>query len=152
METYATGSWAKNLERGNEQEPYARMALESKLGIMVREVGIVRHDKLMASCSPDGFIGEDMGCELKSVIPTVQVETILAGGFPSEYKPQVFGNLWLSKRQRWLFCSYCHDMPENLRLYVFTVERDEQYIKSLEIEVRSFLGEVNNICELLSQR
>lgn len=152
METYATGAWAKNLERGSEQEPYARMAVEANLGVLVQEVGIIRHDSLMASCSCDGLIESDAGCEIKSVIPTVQLETILAGGFPSEHKPQIFGNLWLSKRRHWFFCSYSPDMPEHLRTYIFKVDRDEAYIAALEIEVRSFLGEVDNICKQLSSK
>jgi len=142
METFATGAWAKNLTRGSEQEPYARMSVEAKLGVMVEEVGIIRHDNLMASCSCDGLIGENEGCEIKSVIPTVQLETILAGGFPTEHKPQIFGNLWLSKRAAWYFCSYSPDMPEHLRLYTYRVERDEAYIATLAVEVMSFLAEV----------
>ena len=150
METYATGSWAKSLERGTEQEPYARMAVEAKLGVMVQEVGIIRHDSLMASCSCDGLIGDDAGCEIKSVIPSVQLETILAGGFPPEHKPQIFGNLWLSKRKAWYFCSFCPDMPEHLRLYVSRVERDDAYIRTLEAEVKVFLDEVDYLCDKLT--
>jgi len=150
METYATGSWAKNLERGTAQEPYARMSVEAKLGLMVQEVGIIRHDSLMASCSCDGLIEDDAGCEIKSVIPTVQLETILAGGFPPEHKPQIFGNLWLSKRKRWYFCSYSPDMPPHLRTYIFEVQRDEQYILALAAKVKVFLDEVDYIYKRLT--
>jgi hypothetical protein len=119
---------------------------------MVEEVGIIRHDTLQVSCSCDGLIGSDEGCEIKSVIPTVQLETILAGGIPSEHKPQIFGNLWLSKRKAWYFCSFCTDMPEHLQLYVFRVTRDEKYIITLEAEVRVFLQEVDALVERLLKR
>lgn len=140
-----------HMDRGLEQEPYAKMTYELKRGVMLEEVGFIKHEKLDAGCSPDALL-PDRGIEIKSVIPTVQIETILSGGCPPEHKAQIQGGLWITKKPKWEFCSFCPDMPERLRLYTFTMERDEAYIKALEIEVRSFLGEVNNICELLRQR
>lgn len=152
METYATGSWAKNLERGKEQEPYARMAYEGRTGVMVDEVGLIDHATLKVACSPDGLIGEDGGAEIKSVIPTTQLETILSGSYPSEHRAQVQGSLWVTGRRWWDFCSYSPDMPEHLRLYVFRVERDEGYIASLATEVIAFLVEVDRMVEQLNGR
>jgi hypothetical protein len=134
-----------HMDRGTEQEPFARMALEAKLGVMVEEVGFIAHEHLPAGASPDGLIGDDGGCEIKSVIPTVQVETIMRGGYPPEHVAQVQGNLWITKRQWWIFGSYCPDMPEHLRLYTFRVERDEAYIATLAVEVMAFLGEVEEL-------
>lgn len=152
METYATGSWAKNLERGREQEPFARMAYESITGRLVEEVGFLKHATLMAGCSPDGLIGADGGAEIKSVIPTVQLETILSGGYPSEHKPQIQGSLWVTGRKWWDFCSYSHDMPEHLQTYIFRVEPDADYILTLEAEVRVFLKEADALVERLLKR
>jgi hypothetical protein len=129
--------------RGQEQEPFARMAYEAQAGVLVEEVGFIKHSELEAGCSPDGLIGEDGGAEIKSVIPTVQVETLLRGGYPSEHVAQVQGCLWITGR-KWIdFCSYSPDMPEHLRLYVFRVERDELYILNLAAEVTVFLSEVD---------
>jgi hypothetical protein len=60
------------------------------------------------------------------VIPTVQLDTILSGGYPPEHKAQVQGSLWITGRKWWDFCSYSPDMPGKLRLYIFRVERDER--------------------------
>ena len=141
-----------HMDRGNEQEPYARMAYEARTGLMVEEVGFIKHEILEAGCSPDGLLGEDGGAEIKSVIPTVQVETILAGGYPPEHRAQVQGCLWITKRQWWDFASYSPDMPERLRLYIFRVQRDEAYIASLAVEVRSFVGEVQTLYDALMSR
>jgi hypothetical protein len=130
------------MERGSEFEPFARMAYEARAGVMIEEVGFIKHPDLEAGCSPDGLIGDAGGAEIKSVIPTVQVETIMKGGYPSEHTAQIMGNLWITKRQWWLFGSYSPDMPEHLRLYTFKVERDEAYIATLAVEVMSFLAEV----------
>jgi uncharacterized protein (UPF0335 family) len=40
-------------------------------------------------------------------------------------------------------------MPENLRLYVFRVERDEAYIAEIESEVRRFLDELDKMVDSL---
>jgi hypothetical protein len=49
----------------------------------------------------------------------------------------------------WDFCSFCPDMPEHLRLYIFRVSPDEAYIKTLETEVRGFLLEVQTRYDVL---
>lgn len=142
-----------HMDRGNEQEPYGRMAYVARTGNLVDDVEFIKHPTLAAGCSPDGLIDADGGLELKSVIPAVQVETILAGGYPSEHRAQVQGNLWISKRAWWDFGSFCPDMPTpELRLYVFRVERDEGYIANLEAEVTAFVREAEQLRDRLLGR
>ncbi|MCR4304971.1 MAG: YqaJ viral recombinase family protein [Gallionella sp.] len=151
-ENSSYGGWQKNLERGQEQEPFARMAYEAVTGNLVEEVGFIKHATLMSGCSPDGLISTDGGCEIKSVIPTVQLDTILAGGYPSEHRAQIQGNMWITGRAWWDFCSYSPDMPEHLRTYIFRVVRDEAYIKTLAAEVVVFLAEIDELVAKLNQR
>lgn len=148
VETYRNG----HMDRGNEQEPLARMAYEARTGEPVEEVAFIKHRDLMAGCSPDGLIGTDGGGEFKCVIPTVQLETILTGGYPSEHKAQIQGSLWLSGRKWWDFCSYSPDFTDaHLRTYVFRVERDEPYILNLQAEVTVFLKEVDALVAKLKE-
>lgn len=135
--------------RGSEQEAMARLSYESVIDDFVEQVGFIQHDKLMVGCSPDGLVGKSGGCEFKSVLPHVHVETMLRGGFPPEHKAQVQGCLWITGREWWDFGSYCPDMPKHLRLYRFRVTRDEGYIETLEAEVRKFLTEVDRTVDLL---
>ena len=148
METYSNG----HMERGQIQETGARDAYEEVSGNIVEQVGFIRHATLRCGYSPDGHIGTDGGVEIKSVIPTVQMETILKGGYPSEHKAQIQGSLWLSGRAWWDFVSYSPDMPEHLALYVYRVQRDEPFILQLEAEVRVFLSEVDALFKKLSIR
>ncbi len=148
IETYSNG----HMERGQEQEPLARMAYEVQTGALVEESEFIPHPTLMAGCSPDCLIDSDGGGEFKSVIPTVQVETILRGSYPPEHRPQIMGNLWITGRRWWDFGSYCPDMPEHLRLYVFRVERDEKYIETLHAEVCNFLSDVDTLYLKLMDR
>lgn len=137
-------------ERGTEQETYAQMAYEARTGNIVQEVGFIRHPKLETGGSPDGLIDIDGGIEIKSVIPTVQIETIRKGGYPSGHKAQIQGNLFNTGRVWWDFCSYSPDMPEGLDLYIFRVERDEDYIKTLEAEIVRFNKELDEMVEALN--
>lgn len=131
-------------DRGQEHEPLACLAYEARTDRLLERVAFIEHDSLRAGCSPDRLvIGEQRGVEVKCVLPHVQVETILAGSFPSEHRPQVQGSLWITGYEEWDFVSYCPDMPADLRLYVHTVRRDEAYIKVIENEVVSFLAEVD---------
>lgn len=132
----------KHTDRGTEHEPFARLAYEALTGNLVEEVGFIAHPDMKAGSSPDGLIDKDGGVEIKSVIPTVQLETIAKGGFPSSHRAQIMGNLWTTGRAWWDFVSYSPDLPENLRLYVFRVERDQAYIDELEKEVIRFLAEL----------
>lgn len=147
-ETYKNG----HMDRGHEQEPYARMAYEATMGCFVEQAGFIDHPTLKAGCSPDGLVGTDGGAEIKSVIPTVQLNTILAGNYPSEHRAQIQGSLWITGRSWWDFCSYSPDMPEHLRLYVHRVPRDEGYILTLAAEVISFLSDVDRMVELMMKR
>ena len=138
----ATGKWLKDLERGKEQEPLARMAYEAKTGAYVEEVPFIKHQTLECGCSPDGLIDLDGGAEIKSVIPTVQLATWESGSYPTEHRAQVQGSLWITGRTYWDYCSYSPTLPPNLRLYVFRVLRDEVYISQLAAAVKQFLTEV----------
>jgi hypothetical protein len=141
-----------HMDRGNEQEPFARMAYEAQTGNFVEQVEFIKHPTLAAGCSPDGLIDADGGAEIKSVIPTVQLDTILAGTYPPEHKPQIQGSLWITGRKWWDFCSFSPDMPGKLRLYIFRVERDEDYIKKLEAEVTGFVREAEQLRDTLLGR
>jgi hypothetical protein len=142
-----------HMDRGNEQEPFACMAYEARTGAILQKVGFMKHPELAVGCSPDRLIESDGGAEIKSVIPTVQLDTILSGKYPSEHRPQIQGCLWLTRRAWWDFVSYCDDMPqEHLRTYIFRVQREEDYIKTLETEIRGFLREADQVVDMLLGR
>jgi hypothetical protein len=142
-----------HLERGVVQEPYARLAYEAATGNVVEEVGFIKHPSLLAGASPDGIIDHDGGPEIKCVIPSVQIETIERGKYPSSHKAQIMGNLWITGRKWWDFVSYSPALPQqSLRLYIFRVERDEEYIQNLEAEVVRFLDEAEEMYQRLIRR
>jgi hypothetical protein len=131
-----------HMDRGTEQEPFARMAYEAISGNMVDEVGFIPIEGKMIGCSPDGLVDDNGGCEIKSRLPHLQLEVIDKGGYPSATVAQIQGSLWVTGREWWDYVSYSPDLPEHLQTYIFRVERDEKYIKTLAEEVDKFLAEV----------
>ncbi len=148
-ETYS----GKHTERGLEQEPLARDAYEAATGELLDVGPFLRHPTIAAVGTPDGLISSDGGVEIKSVIPTVQIDTLLRGDIPPEHRPQVQGYLWLSGRRWWDFCSFCADMREDRhRLCVYRVLPDEKYMETLQAEVCNFLNEVDRLYAELMDR
>ena len=56
----------KDIERGIELEPQARMAFEFKTGLTVHQIGFIEYNEYIG-CSPDGLIGSDGLVEFKAV-------------------------------------------------------------------------------------
>jgi len=141
------------MEHGTLTEPLARMAYESYTGRMVFEHGFIKHPMVeWLGASPDGFVDDKGGVEIKCPYNSaVHVETITSG-VPSEHIAQIQGCMWVSGREWWDFISFDPRMPANLRLYVERVERDNAYIQTLSEETHKFLKEVADMTAKLLER
>lgn len=137
------------IRQGKEREPLARAAFEIETGMVVREVGLLRHCTLMAGASPDGLIGEDGGLEIKSPEPAAHFDVLRTGTVPSIYTAQVQGNLWISERRWWCFVSWNPDFPPELQLRMIEVKRDEAFIDRLRTGVEVFLREVDAMVDFM---
>jgi hypothetical protein len=130
------------MRQGIEREPDARMAYMIKTGLVVEQVGFLRHDELEAGASPDGLIEKDGGLEIKCPELATHLSYLKLKTEPPEYTAQIQGNLWIGEREWWDFCSYNPDFPPNLQLVIRRVYRNEAYIKTLADEVARFMDEV----------
>ena len=119
------------MQRGTELEPMARDYYTLATGNEVEEVGFCKHDRLETGVSPDGLIGSNGGLEIKCPAPATHVAYIRTGGLPTKYKQQVQGCMWITDREWWDFVSYNETMPA----LIVRVERDQDYIDALAIEV-----------------
>jgi putative phage-type endonuclease len=146
-ESYSNAS----MEWGVETEPKARMALELKNQVMVDQTGFWKHPTIpWLGCSPDGLINADGLCEIKCPNTATHIEYLLAGVMPAEYIKQVQGQLWVMERDWTDFVSFDPRINEKNRLFVIRVHRDEAMIKAMEVEVKKFLSEVEQLTERLS--
>lgn len=148
VETYSNAA----MQHGTDTEPLAREAFELHTGAMVEEVGFLVHPDIMAGCSPDGLVDDDAGLECKCPFSTaIHIQTLL-DGMPPGHKPQIHGAMWITGRSKWHFVSYDPRLEPRLRLYHQVIERDDDYIATLEGEVRLFLNEVDALLETLRER
>lgn len=125
------------MARGKELETQARAQYELDNGVMIQQVGLVKHDTLEVGCSPDGLT-ENSGLELKCPKPHTHIKYLLANKCPSEYYCQVQGGMWLCEREQWDFVSFHPELPM-LRV---TVERNEEFIKQMSDHIAQFIEEM----------
>lgn len=127
---------------GTETEPVARLAYQLETGNEVEETGLWLHDTLPAGASPDGFVNHDGLLEIKCPNSATHLETLQTKKVPRQYIAQVQGQLWITGRKWCDFVSFDPRLPENAQMIIIRADRDDEYIKELELEVEKFLGEV----------
>lgn len=140
------------MEWGTEQEPFARMAYEAHTGTFVKEEGFVDHPTIEGfGCSPDGLVGEGL-IEIKCPNTANHIETVLENKVPSKYIPQMQCQMACTGAKWCDFVSFDPRVPEDLQLFVVRVERDQEYIDAMEVEVKQFLSEVLDLFNQLKAR
>ena len=140
------------MEWGTEQAPFARMAYEAHTGTFVKEEGFVDHPTIEGfGCSPDGIVGEGL-IEIKCPNTANHIETVLENKAPSKYIPQMQCQMACTGAKWCDFVSFDPRVPEDLQLFVVRVERDQEYIDAMEVEVKQFLSEVLDLFNQLKAR
>lgn len=143
-QTVAEGYTSAEMQWGTDQEPYARAAYSAKIGELVEEVGFIDHPTIAgAGASPDGLVAEGL-VEIKCPNTSTALDWILSGKVPGKYLTQMQWQMACTSRPWCDFVSYDPRLPENLRLLVIRVDRDEERIKELEQEVIEFLRELDD--------
>lgn len=132
--------------RGKEMEEEARSWYEVENNVLVREVGFVEMNEWVG-VSPDGLV-EDGLLEIKCPLYNTQIDHLLSGKLPSEYKWQVQGQLWVTKREWCDFVSYHPDLDK----LTVRVKRDEEAIENLETRINESIEKVKEIINKLKEQ
>jgi hypothetical protein len=132
-----------DMMRGKTMEDDARRAYAFEHEVKLTQVGFIRNGG--KGCSPDSLIGTDGLVEIKTKLPHLQMEVMIAGELPSEHRAQVQGALWVCERE---FCDFVSYWPR-LGPHVIRVKRDEAYIKNLAGEVDRFNDELEMLTAML---
>lgn len=130
-----------HMERGKAMEDEARDLYAFMHDIEPQRVGFIRDGQKGAS--PDSLLGKDGGLEIKTALPHIQIDRLLRDEVPAEHVAQVQGNIWVSGREWWDFCSYWPKLP----LFVKRVYRDDAFIADLSRAVDHFNGELQQTLE-----
>ena len=132
------------MQWGTEKEPDARAAYEFRTDRTVDLVGFVDHPKIkMTGASPDGLVSIDGLVEIKCPNTATHIDTLLGQGAPGKYVTQIQWQLACTGRKWCDFVSYDPRMPENMRLFISRIGRDDQAIGELEKIVTDFLSELD---------
>lgn len=141
------------MEWGTATEPQARIAYEAQADVFVEQVPFVLHPTIeWFGCSPDGLIGDKGLLEIKCPNSKTHIKYLNAGKPPAKYVPQMQCQMAVTGRQWCDFVSFDPRLPGDLQLFVVRLDRDEDYIKSMEAEVVKFLSEVETMFKQLKEK
>lgn len=146
------GYVSAEMQRGIDKEPLARMQPEARHGILIRETGFLRHDKLMIGTSLDGD-SDDFQCiwELKCPKSTTHVKYLKSAGaaLVKDYQPQLMHGLYVSGAEIAVIGSFDDRLPAGLDWIQREVRAADLPIVEYEKSLMKFLSDVSNMeCEL----
>lgn len=140
------------MEWGKEKEAEARAAYGFYTNEPVELVSFVNHPVMpMAGASPDALVGAGGLVEIKCPNTSTHIETLLGGSVPGKYEFQMQWQMACTDRGWCDFVSYDPRMPEDMRLFVKRLERDEEAIAMIERETRAFLAEIDETVSQLTK-
>jgi putative phage-type endonuclease len=123
----------------------------------VNDVGFVTHPKIEGfGASPDGLVTTSEGemglVEIKCPLPATHIATLLSGGVDGAYIAQAQAQMSCTGAPWCDFVSYDPRLNEELQLFVKRLPRDDEFIETLECEVRVFLDDLANKVADLKRR
>ena len=149
QETYVNAA----MQDGIEREPEARAAYAFRTDADVVEVGIALHPSIKGThASPDGLVGTDGLVEIKCPQQSAHLALLLGEAIPSKYLIQMQWQLRCCDRAWADFVSYNPSFPENMRLFIQRIKRDDGHISELESAVRQFIAEIDEKIAALNAR
>ena len=130
---------------GLEQEPIARHAYGFHSDRDVKSSGFILHPAIqMSGASPDGLIGAEGLIEIKCPQTTTHLETLASDRVPEKHFAQMQWQMACTGRMWCDFVSFDPRLPEPMKIFIRTVERDQRLIAELELQVSAFLAELDD--------
>lgn len=143
-------SW--QARRGRELEPEARMKYESRTKTLVEQVGLALTDDRKFGCSLDGIISDKKTLEIKCFLSPSKIKNIILNRDIGECIDQVQGGLWITGAEYCDFVLYCPALKSIAKeMTIITIERDNDYIEKLELDLLEFESLVNNYVEQIKK-
>lgn len=101
-----------SMNQGTIAEGEAVGWYEFETGQKVERVGFCKTDDDRCGASPDGFLGDEAGIEIKAPNHHTHLEYLAGGEIPREYRLQVQTCLYVTQRSSWVFMSYNRLFPK----------------------------------------
>ena len=132
------------MQWGTQTEPEARAAYQFYRDAKVEQVGFCRHPEIdMSGASPDGLVADVGLVEIKCPNTATHIETLLGRSVPGKYVLQMQWQMACTGRAWCDFVSFDPRMPEDMRLFVTRLDRDDKQIAEVDAAVRAFLFEID---------
>lgn len=147
------------MAQGREREVAALGLYEALTGSIVHRSGFLRHTEILCGASIDGHLGDfDVVVEAKSPIPATHWEYLSKAStlppqeqLPAEYYTQVLHQLFVTGAKACDWLSYCPEFPDPAQVKLVRVPRNDIELKSYELALRLFLGEVDRQVDAIQQ-
>ena len=139
-----------NMDAGVAYEDSARSLYAFRMDVEVEQIAMFR-DGPHKHASPDGCVGAEGLIEIKTVIPSVFVESKLTGKIPTAHRKQMQWGLKRSGRgycDYAVFCPYVKDIDP---LLIIRLTRDEKEIAELESGADEFIDEMLEMVDRMRQ-
>ena len=137
------------MARGIELEDEARQMYQIVSSNAVEEVGFcITEGDMICGASPDGLMGDDGLIEIKCPAVHTHVGYLMDNKLPSEYFQQVQGQLLVTGRK---YCDFVSYFP-GIKPLIIKVERDEDFLKLLKVELTMFCGKLNMVIKQLEEK
>lgn len=141
------------MQWGIDHEDEARTAYEVHRGEFVKEAGLYVHPTIKGThASPDGLVGDKGLVEIKCPNSSTHITTLKTNKIDSRYLTQMQWQMACTDRQWCDFVSYDPRMPDNAKLFITRVERDEVFIENTSATLIEFLAEVEDDVSFLQNR
>ena len=138
------------MQWGVETEPQARAAYEFLNDVEVKQFAFVDHPTIgLAGMSPDGEVCEKGGLEIKCPNTATHIDFLITKTIPKKYIDQM---QWQMACKKWDWCDYMSfdpRMPEHLNKLIIRVDRDNNCIQEMEMEVIKFNIEIDEKLKIL---
>jgi putative phage-type endonuclease len=147
---YPESYTSTEMQRGIETEAEAKAYYELITGNVVTETGWIDcPDVPMSGASPDGLIGIDGLIEVKCPNTSTHIKTILSGKIQTGYIYQMMWQMYCTETDWCDFVSYDNRLPDDLKLYVQRVQRNNILILEIKDEVVKFNQELDDLIKKL---
>ncbi len=144
QESYKNGF----MELGNEREQENIDLYKFRNNCEIEKIGFAwKDEQKIFGCSPDALVNDDGLLECKNAIGTVQISRIRDGWTASEHHRQVMGQMLVTGRKYCDVVSYCRGM----KTVSFRFERDETFLRTLEVELIIFHKDLLQLVDLIKQ-
>lgn len=131
------------LDRGHEMEVLARIAYETRYGLIAEESGVVKTDDDWFGYSTDGSVGDDGLIEIKCPVDSQKIMAMFKTGDVDEYIHQMQGGMWITGRKWCDFIMYVPDLASvSNDLYVKRIYRDDDFINDMVDKLMLFRSTV----------